>query len=206
MSNDRCSTVGSKLDQWQSRFADRREDRCLSDTRRGGGGASFLAGERVGRVPAARGRAVALRVEPPSKAQRLAPDGRPSLTRTRRHPPRSLARRVSPDCGLRALPGRSRTQRSRLRLHRDAEQPGQAGVAGGVFAMWVWTMGLGVSPLRGAGLLRCASSRCQRPSVSPLTGGHPSRNTVRPALAAGMTTAALSRARGSRAWVPSRCA
>ena len=27
---------------------------------------------------------------------------------------------------------------------------------------------LGVSPLRGAGLLRCASSRCQRPSVSPL--------------------------------------
>jgi len=25
----------------------------------------------------------------------------------------------------------------------------------------------GVSPLRGAGLLRCASSRCQRPSVSP---------------------------------------
>lgn len=33
----------------------------------------------------------------------------------------------------------------------------------------------GVSPLRGAGLLRCASSRCQRPSVSPLTGGHPSR-------------------------------
>ena len=32
-----------------------------------------------------------------------------------------------------------------------------------------------VSPLRGAGLLRCASSRCQRPIVSPLTGGHPSR-------------------------------
>ena len=32
------------------------------------------------RVPAARGRAVALRVEPLSKAQRLAPDGLPSLT------------------------------------------------------------------------------------------------------------------------------
>lgn len=33
----------------------------------------------------------------------------------------------------------------------------------------------GVSPRRGAGLLRCASSRCQRPSVSPLSGCHPSR-------------------------------
>jgi hypothetical protein len=33
-----------------------------------------------GRVPASRGRAVALRVEPLSKAQHLAPDGRPSLT------------------------------------------------------------------------------------------------------------------------------
>ena len=42
----------------------------------------------------------------------------------------------------------------------------------------------GVSPLRGAGLLRCASSRCQRPSVSPLSGCHPSRNTVRPAVPA----------------------
>ena len=57
-------------------------------------------------------------------------------------------------------------------------------IAGGVFAMWVWTMGLGVSPLRGAGLLRCASSRCQRPSVSSLTGYRPSRNTVRPAVPA----------------------
>jgi hypothetical protein len=36
-----------------------------------------------GRVPAARGRAVALRVEPLSKAQRLAPVGLPSLTRIR---------------------------------------------------------------------------------------------------------------------------
>lgn len=34
---------------------------------------------------------------------------------------------------------------------------------------------MGVSPLRGAGLLRCASSRWQRPSVSPLSGCHPSR-------------------------------
>ena len=33
-----------------------------------------------GRLGAARGRAVALRVEPLSKAQRLAPDGLPSLT------------------------------------------------------------------------------------------------------------------------------
>ena len=33
-----------------------------------------------GRLPAARGRAVALRVEPLSKAQHLAPDGLPSLT------------------------------------------------------------------------------------------------------------------------------
>ena len=41
-----------------------------------------------------------------------------------------------------------------------------------------------VSPLRGAGLLRCASSRRQRPSVSPLTGGYPSRHTVRPAMPA----------------------
>lgn len=42
----------------------------------------------------------------------------------------------------------------------------------------------GVSPLRGAGLLRCASSRCQRPSVSTLSGCHPSRNTVTPAVPA----------------------
>ena len=40
----------------------------------------FRSADGVGRVPAARGRAVALRVEPLSKAQRLAPDGRPSLT------------------------------------------------------------------------------------------------------------------------------
>ena len=59
------------------------------------------------------------------------PFGRPSLTQARRHPPRSLARRVLPDCGTGALPVRSPVQRSRLRLHRDAGQPGQAGFAGG---------------------------------------------------------------------------
>ena len=83
------------------------------------------------------------------------PFGRPSLTQARRHPPRSLARRVSPDCGLPALPVRSPMQRSRLRLHRDAEQPRQPSQAG------------------------CACGR---------------------------TTAARSRARGSRSWVHSRCA
>ena len=46
-------------------------------------------------------------------------------------------------------------------------------------------MALGVSPLRGAGLLRFASRRRQRPSVSPLTGGHPSRKSVSPAEPAG---------------------
>jgi len=33
----------------------------------------------------------------------------------------------------------------------------------------------GVSPLRVAGLLCCASNRCQKPNVSPLTGCQPSR-------------------------------
>ena len=32
---------------------------------------------------------------------------------------------------------------------------------------------MGVSPLRGAGLLRCAASRRQRPSVSPLRAAIP---------------------------------
>ena len=58
--------------------------------------------------------------------------GRPVLTRARCQPPRLLARRVSPNGGLRALPERSPMQRSRLRLHRDAEQPGRAGCAGGM--------------------------------------------------------------------------
>ena len=58
------------------------------------------------------------------------PFGRPSLTRARRHPPRSLARRESPDCGPGAWPVRSPMQRSRLRLHRDTEQRCQAGCAG----------------------------------------------------------------------------
>jgi hypothetical protein len=109
----------------------------------------------------------------------------------------------------------------------------------------VGPISLGVSPLRGAGLLRCASSRCQRPSVSPLRAAIPHAGSplpsalagaqgvaglrrvapgrcarqcsdqgcafiampnsqVRPAMPAGMTTAALSRAQGSRALFPSR--
>ncbi len=56
-----------------------------------------------GRVPAARGRAVALRVEPLAKAQRLAPVGLPSLTRTR------LGRR----CRLRHAAALSRARGSR---------------------------------------------------------------------------------------------
>ena len=97
-----------------------------------------------------------------------------------------------------------------------------------------------VSPLRGAGLLRCASSRCQRPSVSPLRAAIPHAGSPPPSALAGaqgvaglrpaalpvrspmqrsrlrlhrdaeqpesgrrcrrgMTTAARSRARGSRA-------
>ncbi len=54
---------------------------------------------------------------------------------------------------------------------------------------------VGVSPLRGAGLLRCASSRCQRPSVSPLTGGHPLRElaaTLRARWRAGCRRTAAS--------------
>ena len=85
----------------------------------------------AGRVPAARGRAVALRVEPLSKAQRLAPSGcHPSrgLAATLRARWRAAWRRASARW---ALPVRSLVQRSRLRLHRDAEQPGQAGDAGG---------------------------------------------------------------------------
>ena len=38
---------------------------------------------------------------------------------------------LSRTAALRALPVRSLVQRSRLSLHRDAEQPGQAGDAGG---------------------------------------------------------------------------
>ena len=56
--------------------------------------------KRVMGVPRCAGGVIALRVEPPACGRRLAPDGRPSLTRARRHPPRSLARRVAPDCGL----------------------------------------------------------------------------------------------------------
>jgi hypothetical protein len=45
---------------------------------------------------------------------------------------------------------------------------------------WQVSVGLGVSPLRGAGPLRCASSH-RGTDVSTLTGCRPSRNTVRPA-------------------------
>jgi hypothetical protein len=45
------------------------------------------------------------------------------------------------------------------------------------------SVGLGVSPLRGAGPLRCAS-RHRGTGVSTLTGCRPSRNTFRPALPA----------------------
>jgi len=38
-------------------------------------------------------------------------------------------------------------------------------------------MSVGVSPLRGAGLLRCASSHQLGAGVSPLTGRNPSRTT-----------------------------
>ena len=73
-----------------------------------------------------------LRVEPLSKAQRLAPSGgHPSrgLAVTLRARWRAGRRRTA---ALRAWPVRSPMQRSRLRLHRDAEQPGQAGCAGGM--------------------------------------------------------------------------
>ena len=42
-----------------------------------------------------------------------------------------------------------------------------------------------VSPLRGAGLLRCASSRCQRPSVSPLRAAIPRAGSPAPSALAG---------------------
>lgn len=60
---------------------------------------------------------------------------------------------------------------------------------------------------RSAGPGRCAARRDSvSAGVSTLTGCRFSRNTVRPAVPEWMTTAALSRARGSRALVPSRCA
>lgn len=51
-----------------------------------------------------------------------------------------------------------------------------------------WTAG--VSPLCGAGLLRCASSRWHRPSVSPLSVCHPSRGLAAKLHAAGVQLAA----------------
>ena len=75
-------------------------------------------------------RAVALRVEPLSKAQRLAPAGGHSsrgLAATLRARWRPAWRRT---VALWAFPVRSQMQRSRLRLHRGAEHQGQAGDAG----------------------------------------------------------------------------
>ena len=66
-------------------------------------------------------------------------------------------------------------------------------------------MGLGVSPLRGAGPLRCASSR-RGTGVSPLDG-LPSLTRIRSGRRSRLKhAAARSRARGSRAPIPSRCA
>ena len=78
------------------------------------------------------------------------PDTWPSLVQARRHPPRSLARRVSPDCDAGRL----------------------------------------ASVLANAAIKSAPSSRCRTAESGRLRGG--------------MTTAARSRARGSRAWFPSR--
>ena len=142
------------------------------------------------------------------------------------------------------MPTVDRPQRLKQAL-RPLCSPSSVPPAFGTRRRGLQAKGFGVSPLCGAGLLRYASSRCQRPSVSPLTGGHPSRalaatlrarwraewrrtaaqgpgrcarqcsdqgwafiampnSQVRPAIPAGITTAALSRARGSRAFTPSR--
>lgn len=58
-----------------------------------------------------------------------------------------------------------------VRVRVQVQVQAAVDVVAGMSRDWL----LGVSPLRGAGLLRCASSRCQRPSVSPLPGCHPSR-------------------------------
>ena len=103
-----------------------------------------------GVFPAARGRAVALRVEPLSKAQRLAPSGG--------HPSRGLA------ASLRA--------RWRAGCRRAAAQgPGRCA-------------------------RQCSDQGCAFIAMRS--------SQVRPAVPAGMTTAARSRARGSRALLPSR--
>ncbi len=57
-------------------------------------------------------------------------------------------------------------------------------------------------PRRTANKPRCASSRCQRPSVSPQPGRHPSRGTISNPLLAAMTTEALLSARGTQVPIP----
>ena len=64
----------------------------------------------------------------------------------------------------------------------------------------------GVSPLCGAGLLRFASSRCQRTSVSPLTGCHPSREHGQAGGAGGDDDNGLLPCPGIAGLNPSRCA
>ena len=59
------------------------------------------------------------------------PFGRPSLTRARRHPPRSLARRVSPDCGPAGLAGALAGAAIKAAPSSRCRQPCQAGAAGG---------------------------------------------------------------------------
>ena len=139
---------------------------------------------QAGRVPATRGRAVALRGEPPSKAQRLAPSGG--------HPSRGLAAtlRARWRAGCRrtaasgALPVRSPMQRSRLRLHRDAEQPSQAGGAGvdddigpfpcpGIAGLVSFTLRVNEARLTNWPAFRsrrCASFAARQPDRHP---GHP---------------------------------
>jgi len=70
------------------------------------------------------------RVEPLSKAQRLAPDGRPSLTRARRQPPRSLARRMTPDFGPAGLAGSLANRAIKAAPSSHESTANQAGCAG----------------------------------------------------------------------------
>ena len=62
-------------------------------------------------------------------------------------------------------------------------------------------LSFGVSPPCGAGLLRCPSSRCQRPSVSPLRAAIPHAASPPPSALAGAQGVA-----GLRRGAPGRCA
>ncbi len=78
--------------------------------------------DSFGRVPAARGRAVALRVEPLSKARRLAPDGLPSLTQ---HGQAGCA-------GGMTTAARSRARGSRALIHSRVRERGPLDELAGV--------------------------------------------------------------------------